>query len=173
METQHDISRRGEMAGLAARARTAWQTRPARGAFKGLRGDRLLEETPQHWAPLQPIQFYDAGPDEREPEIGVTAFASVFRATTSTVVGYCVDMPNPYFGTSESPFRLDSRWTYLPKMESVFAPPTALTVPADWQRRRLHGTQGFAGRGYWRRGPYAVDVFIDGRHVVGGSFVLY
>ena len=172
MDIQHDVSRRGERAGAAAGARFAWQARSTHRAAGNLRGDGFLDEPPQHWAPLQPIQFYDAGPDEREPEIGVTAFAGVFRCTPSMVVGYCVDMPNPYFGTSKTPFRLDSRWTYLPKMESVFAPLAILSVPADWQRRRAHGTQGFAGRGYWRRGAYAVDVFIDGRHVVGGSFVM-
>jgi hypothetical protein len=120
-------------------------------------------------ASFKEIKFFGAG--NTSPPLGSRAYQAQFDHRTTRFVYWELDLTCPS-GANRVNFTVYATWYY--PHGTVFSNQTVPTfVDPGWNDPAINSGRGWVRAGFWKRGMYRVDLYVNGNRIGSGSFAIF
>ena len=124
---------------------------------------------PVHGASLKGIRFYESGPTI--PPLNERTYQAQFKSRGTRFIDWELDVTSPPVA-SRVAFTIYATW-YSPSGTVITNQTITTAAEAGWTEQSYTSGRGWQRPGFWKRGTYRVDLFVNGSRVASGSFGVY
>jgi hypothetical protein len=120
-------------------------------------------------ASLKGIRFYESGPTI--PQLNERTYQAQFKSRATRFIDWELDVTSPPVA-SRVAFTIYAAW-YSPSGTVITNQTITTAAEAGWTEQAYTSGRGWQRPGFWKRGTYRVDLFVNGSRVASGSFNVY
>jgi hypothetical protein len=120
-------------------------------------------------ASLKAIRFYESGPTI--PPLNERSYQAQFRGRNTRFIDWELDVTSPPVANRVA-FTIYATW-YSPTGTVITNQTVSTAAEAGWTDQAYTSGRGWQRPGFWKRGTYRVDLFVNGNRIASASFGVY